>query len=162
VTEIAPAHIHHHYYKYQLKNLDERLRVSITGADVPPGAEFPGENPLAMPSFPDIRARFAPYLGWLDRPEVLVLRYEDFINRQVDALESVFDHTTRRGFAPSCDKTEALGILAQSIAPERSPTFRSGKIGGWRKSFSAEHKRLFKGVAGDLLIRLRYETDQDW
>ncbi len=48
------------------------------------------------------------------------------------------------------------------IDPHRSPTFRKGKIGGWRESFTDEHKHLFKEIAGDLLIRLGYEADFDW
>jgi hypothetical protein len=28
--------------------------------------------------------------------------------------------------------------------------------------FSEEHKQLFKDVAGDLLVRLGYEKDNDW
>ncbi len=157
VTEIAPAHIHHHYYKYELKNLDERLRVSILGADFHPRTDQSNNN-----SFPDIRARFEPYLGWLERSEVLALHFEDFITRRGETLENVYTHALWRGFAPSCDKATALRTLDQSIAPERSPTFRSGKIGGWRESFSDAHKTLFKEVSGDLLMRLGYETDQDW
>ena len=33
----------------------------------------------ALEPLPDIRRRFEPFFGWLERPEVLVLRYEDFI-----------------------------------------------------------------------------------
>jgi hypothetical protein len=52
--------------------------------------------------------------------------------------------------------------LDASIDPQRSPTFRSGKAGGWRKQFSPENKQLFKEVAGDLLIQLGYERDHGW
>jgi len=33
---------------------------------------------------------------------------------------------------------------------------------GWRTSFTPENKALFKEVAGDLLIQLGYEKDNDW
>ena len=49
-----------------------------------------------------------------------------------------------------------------SIDPKRSPTFRSGKAGGWQEAFTEEHKRLFKEVSGDLLIELGYEKDHGW
>ena len=31
-----------------------------------------------------------------------------------------------------------------SIEPQRSPTFRSGKIGGWHDAFTDEHRHLFE------------------
>jgi sulfotransferase 6B1 len=41
-------------------------------------------------------------------------------------------------------------------------TFRKGQIGSWKKYFKPEHKRLFKEVAGQLLIDLGYEKDFNW
>ncbi len=50
-----------------------------------------------------------------------------------------------------------LDFLETSINPKKSPTFRSGKTGEWKKHFTDEHKRIFKDAAGDLLTRLGYE-----
>lgn len=150
VTEIEPRHIHHHYYAEVLQTFDQRLRASILGL---PDEKIP---------FPNLYQRFAPYLGWLDRQEVLCLRFEDFITNRLETLGKVFDHALRRGFPPAMDRSAALEILADSINPQRSPTFRSGKIGGWRTQFSPENKALFKEVAGDLLLRLGYEQDAGW
>ncbi len=149
VAEMEPGHIHHRYYQ-QLKSFDEQLRASILGI---PGEEAP---------FPDICERFTPYTSWLDHPEVLTLRYEDFITGRDAELAKVLDHALARGFELLVDRQPALDALAASIDPSRSPTFRSGKIGGWRKSFNDENKRLFKEIAGDLLIQLGYEKDDDW
>jgi Sulfotransferase domain len=150
VTEMEPNHIHHRYYSEELHSFDERLAVSILGRpDVP------------IP-FPDIQARFEPYLGWLDHPEVLVLHFEDFIQQQEAALERVLDHAVQRGFPMQVSRPAAIQALAHSIDPQRSPTFRSGKVGGWRDQFSTENKRLFKQVAGELLLRLGYEQGDDW
>ena len=55
-----------------------------------------------------------------------------------------------------------LSALESSINPARSPTFRSGKTGEWKKHFTGEHKKLFKDVAGDLLVKLGYEKDNNW
>ncbi len=52
--------------------------------------------------------------------------------------------------------------LESSINPSKSPTFRSGKTGEWKNHFTDEHKKIFKDVAGDLLIKLGYEKDNDW
>jgi hypothetical protein len=150
VTDMAPGHIHHDYYKNELKTFDERLSVSILG------------RPEVGIEFPHIRARFEPFLGWLERPEILSLRYEDFLEDRNAALRRVLDHAMGRGFALMIDPAKAIQILAAGIAPQRSPTFRSGKSGGWRAVFTNEHRRQFKDVSGDLLIRLGYEANMDW
>jgi hypothetical protein len=150
VTEMEPNHIHHRYYTQELPDFGQRLRTSILGL---PGSEIP---------FPDIRARFEPYLDWLNHPQVMTLHYEDFVIDRKASLGRVFDHAIERGFPSQCTREEAVRILAEGIDPERSPTFRSGKIGSWQGQFTPEHKRLFKDVTGDLLIKLGYEQNQDW
>ncbi|HYG64239.1 MAG TPA: sulfotransferase [Thermoanaerobaculia bacterium] len=44
----------------------------------------------------------------------------------------------------------------------RKRFYRKGIVGDWRNHFTPEHKRIFKDVAGDMLIRLGYEKDLDW
>jgi hypothetical protein len=150
VTEMEPGHIHHDYYKNELPDFDSRLRASILGR---PDSEIP---------FPDIRGRFEPYLGWLDYSQVLLLRFEDFILNRQRAVGQVLDHATELGFPLQIERSQAIELLTNSIDPQRSPTFRSGKVGGWQASFSSANKDLFKQVCGDLLIRLGYETNHDW
>ncbi len=103
-------------------------------------------------------------LTWagLTTPEVLTLRYEDFLANRAEALGQVYDHAVLRGLPAQASRDEAIQILEASIDPERSPTFRSGKAGGWRTQFSPENKQLFKDTVGDLLIQLGYEHDHDW
>jgi hypothetical protein len=150
VTEMEPNHIHHRFYNEELHSFDERLAVSILG------------RPDGLVPFPDVQARFEPYLGWLGQPEVLVLHFEAFIQGQQAVLERVLEHAVQRGFPLRVSPPAAIQALAEGINPQRSPTFRSGKVGGWRDQFSAENKRLFKQVAGELLIRLGYEQNDDW
>lgn len=149
VTDINNRHVHHDYYM-KLKDFDERLKVSILG------------RPELDNPFPDILARFEPYIPWLEQPAVLSLRYEELIQNVQESLSAVFDHALKRGFIYSGDKAAALASLTAAIQPDRSPTFRSGKAGGWREHFNEEHKKLFKEVSGDLLVRLRYEQNQNW
>jgi hypothetical protein len=150
VTEMEPNHVHHPYYTQALHSFEERLAVSILG------------RPDGPVPFPDIQSRFTPYLGWLDLPEVLVLHFEDFIQQQETALGQVLDHAVQRGFPLRTSRSTAIRALAESIDPQRSPTFRSGKVGAWRDRFSAENKQLFKQVAANLLVRLGYEQDDAW
>lgn len=150
VTEMEPAHILHPYYTQNLHTFEERLRTSIEGL---PESGF---------AFPDIRARFEPFFGWLDQPEILALQYEELILDQEHGLERILDHAVLRGFPLQVERHVALQNLANSVNPKRSPTFRRGRVGGWREQFNADHRRLFKAVAGDLLLRLGYETNNDW
>ena len=156
VAEMAPNHIHYFYYHEVLQTFDERLCASITGVPVDELAKAGGGKPVYEP-LPDIRRRFAPYLGWLGQPDVLVLRYEDFITDRQATLARVLDHAVSRGFKLAIDRKPALLTLEQSIDPSRSPTFRSGKIGGWQSSFTPEHNLLFDQVAGSLLSDLGYD-----
>jgi hypothetical protein len=152
VTEMEPRHIHHTYYSQVLRSFDERLATSIQG--IPAGSDFA--------FLPDVRARFEPFLGWMGLPEVLVLRFEEFLVDRRAALGRVLDHAVGRGFPLAVPRPQALAMLEQGIDPRRSPTFRSGKAGGWRHQFTPQHVRLLKDIAADLLVRLGYEENNDW
>ncbi|HEX9618418.1 MAG TPA: sulfotransferase domain-containing protein [Anaerolineales bacterium] len=150
VTDMASNHAHHRYYMESLHSFDERLTASIAGL---PDLDVP---------FPDIRARFDPYMSWIDRPEVLTLHFEEFVAGREAAIGRVLDHAIARGFSIQIDRQPAIEVLAHEIDPKRSPTFRRGKVGSWRDRFTPEHKQLFKRVSGDLLIRLGYEQSDQW
>ncbi len=148
VNDMEKNHVHHAYYR-SLPNFEARLKTSIVGL---PGAAV---------EFPDIGGRFAPYLGWLDFPQVLPLHFEELVNDRAAALNRILDHFLAR-LPLNAPRERLLAALEAAINPRKSPTFRSGKTGEWKKYFSAEHKALFKEVAGDLLLRLGYEESKDW
>jgi sulfotransferase 6B1 len=148
VTDMEARHVHHNYYQ-SLPDFHARLNVSILG------------RPDPDIEFPNIADRFAPYLGWLAHDEVLSIHFEDLINDRASALTHIMEHFLTRVSVPFTRQL-ILESLESSINPGRSPTFRSGKTGEWKKHFTDEHKRIFKNVAGDLLIRLGYQKDYDW
>jgi hypothetical protein len=148
VTEMEARHVHHAYYQ-SLPDFDARLNVSILG------------RPNTDVEFLNIAERFAPYLDWLDQPEVLTIHFEDLIQDRVQALTRIMDHLLARVSLQS-SRQLILDSLESSINPTKSPTFRSGKTGEWKKHFTGKHKKIFKDVAGDLLIRLGYEKDSTW
>jgi sulfotransferase 6B1 len=148
VTDMEARHVHHKYYA-SLPDFNTRLNASIVG------------RPDTDIEFPDIATRFTPYLAWLDCPEVLAIHFEDLINDRAAALSQIMEHFLAR-VALQAPRQLILDSLESSINPKRSPTFRSGKTGEWKKYFTEDHKKLFKDVAGDLLIRLAYEKDEHW
>jgi len=148
VTDMESTHVHSAHYA-SLPDFDARLSVSILGR---PGADV---------EFPDIGARFAPYLGWLDQRSVMALRFEDLVNDCVSTLNRIIDHFLS-SVPLAASRAALLEALQASINPASSPTFRSGKAGEWKRYFTAEHKKVFKDVAGNMLVRLGYETDNSW
>ena len=39
---------------------------------------------------------------------------------------------------------------------------RSGRSGEWKELFDKNHKQKFKELFGDILVKLNYETSNDW
>jgi hypothetical protein len=148
VTDMEARHVHHDYYQ-SLPDFDSRLKVSILG------------RPDADIEFSNIADRFAPYLGWLDHQEVLTIHFEDLIHDRAATLTRIMDHLLARTPLQTTRQL-ILNSLETSINPTKSPTFRSGKTGEWKKHFTDEHKKIFKEVAGDLLVKLGYEKDGNW
>jgi sulfotransferase family protein len=151
VTDMEARHVHHDYYQ-SLPDFDTRLKVSILGRldSLEPDVEFP-----------DIATRFAPYLGWLDQDAVLSIHFEDLINDRTAILNRITDYFLIR-VPIEAPRELILESLESSINPGRSPTFRSGKTGEWKKHFTEEHRKIFKDVARDLLVKLGYEKDNNW
>ncbi|NIW46225.1 MAG: hypothetical protein GWN30_16160, partial [Gammaproteobacteria bacterium] len=95
VTDMAPNHVHHPYYKNTLRNFDERLTVSILG------------RPEMDISFPNILDRFLPYINWTKQKGVLAIKFEDFIHQQETTLKRIYDHAIQNGYVPNIHRDEA-------------------------------------------------------
>jgi len=83
------------------------------------------------------------------------------IHARAATLTCIMDHFLARAPLPT-SRQLILESLETSINPKKSPTFRSGKTGEWKKYFTDEHKKIFKDAAGDLLVKLGYEKNNDW
>ena len=119
-----------------LPDFNSRLNVSILG------------RPNSSVEFPDIAGRFAPYLGWLDHPEVLTIHFEDLIENRAATLACIMDHFLARVPLQVPRPLNSRLPSVSAVNPNRSPTFRSGKTGEWKKYFTEQHKKVFKEVAG--------------
>jgi hypothetical protein len=148
-TDMYEEHGMHAYYK-SLPDFGSRLKAAITGVD---------QDGSKMVS---VKQRYEGVFQWLDQPHVLCIRFEDLILRRDATLNAMLDQVEQTGYRIATPREKALPILVAAIQPKKSRTFRSGKTGGWRDHFTDEHKKLFKEVAGDLLVRLGYEASNDW
>jgi hypothetical protein len=99
-------------------------------------------------------------VDWLNHPEVLAIHFEDLIHDRAASLTRIMDHFLAR-VPLRTPRRLILDSLESAINPSRSPTFRSGKTGEWKKYFTPEHVKIFNEIAGDLLIRLGYETTHE-
>lgn len=148
-TDIYEEHGMHEYYK-SLPDFGERLKVAITGID---------HEGLHMVS---VKQRYEGVFEWLGQKQVLCIRFEDLITHRDATLNAMLDEVEKTGYQIPTRRSQALPILVEAIQPRKSRTFRLGKTGSWREHFTEEHKKLFKDVAGDLLVRLGYEKGNEW
>lgn len=114
--------------------------------------------------------RWELYAPWLGVPWVFPLKYEDMMEQREETvrkfLQYVWDRTTwglEQSFQPTAMMdaiTKAtLGNMAMRLP---GGTFRKGGSGGWREEFTPRVKDEFKQRAGDWLVRLGYEENNDW
>ncbi len=149
--EIHQGHGMHDYYVNELESMEERLSVAIQGCDLPG---------LGLPN---IWERYQEYFGWFEISSVHCVKFEDLIMSREKALEGIFDYIAGFDVDFAVSRSRAVEVLSQAIQPKKSGTFRKGEPGNWKNYFTAENKRQFKAVAGDLLSRLGYEeNDRDW
>ena len=148
-TDIQEQHGMHEYYN-ALPDIGARLKVAITGID---------QDDLHMVS---VKQRYEGVFQWLEQPKVLCIRFEALIKDRAATLTTMLNEVEKTGYQIPTPREQALSVLVESIQPKKSHTFRAGKTGSWREFFTEEHKKLFKDVAGDLVVRLGYETNNDW
>jgi hypothetical protein len=108
-----------------------------------------------------------------DGPELLgenyaEVRYEDLLSRpeeELGRLLRLIGADASKGAVRAC--VEAGSFERWSKGRERgkedSAAFlRKGVAGDWKNVFTEEDKRVFKEAAGDVLVELGYEKDNDW
>jgi len=148
-TDMQEEHGMHEYYN-SLPDFGERLKIAITGID---------RDGLYMVN---VKQRYEGVFQWLEQPYVMCIRFEDLVNNRDATLNALLDEVKKTGYKIPTSRQNALSVLVDAIQPKKSHTFRSGKTGAWKEHFTDEHKKLFKNVAGDLLVRLGYENSNDW
>ena len=148
-TEMYEEHGMHDYYQ-SLPDFGARLQTAITGIN---------RDGLYMVS---VKQRYEGVFQWLNTPGVMCVRFEDLVNNREATLNTMLDEVEKTGYQIPTPREKAMAVLAEAIQPAKSTTFRSGKTGGWKEYFTDEQKKLFKDVAGDLLVRLGYEQTNDW
>jgi hypothetical protein len=147
--QINPDHLLHDHLAAQ-PDIESRINTIIRG--IP-------EGPLKRVNVKDHYRRFLP---WLRRNEFHEVRFETLIGEPRLTLIAMLEHLMGRGFELGIPYEQAVDLLQEQMAPEKSLTYRKGQPGEWRQFFSEQNKHVFKEIAGDLLVQLGYETDMTW
>ena len=145
--KVAPIGCYNYFNS--LDNNNERIQAVIKGV------------PNVMPN---IRERYDNKLKWLEEKNICVVKFEDIIgekgggteNAQKQTLEKVLDYI-------EISKTDELyNKIKEQLFGGNTNTFNKGQIGSWKTEFSNEHKTMFKNIAGNILIKLGYEENNNW
>ena len=122
--------------------------------------------------YPSIFDRWAEYAPWLEKDDVLALRFEELRSDPADGARRIVEHgvktlaqATKVGLRvdPEAGQRVVDRMVEASQQTHLSPTYRKGDTGGWRDEFDDRHVELFKRCdIGDWLVQLGYEEDGGW
>jgi len=155
--DMHEGHMLHEYYN-TLPSMEARINAAIKGVH----EDLSGFKNLTGLRAPSVVERYNHYLGWLDTPGVLCLRFEDLILNREPTLHKILDYLENYQLPITISRETAITTLSHAIAPRKSGTFRKGQPGNWREHFTEGNVARFKEVAGELVGRLGYEEGSDW
>lgn len=163
--DIVVSHFHYvsyrsrrhrlHAYYTSLPDDQTRLMVSITGI------LEPQNDPIVR--LPDIDSRSRAFLTWKDHG-ACVVKFENLVGPHGGGTSEAQEKEI-------CTLAEYLGVdyseetikhIARNVYDPQSATFRKGSTGDWKNHLTREHKEAFKQIAGQLIVDLGYEQDQEW
>lgn len=142
-----------------LENDRERLMKCITGIGQNGHRQIMSSSHLG-----NVHHVYQASMNWLNDPNTFCLRYEDLINNDPDQVKSTLLSILNylEIAAGRVSESAVDELVSTGLDNKKSPTFRLGKKGSWRHEYNREHVETFKQVAGDLLIKLGYEKNNDW
>lgn len=105
------------------------------------------------------RRHFTSMAEWPEaHPDILVIRYEDFLGRELEMFRALFDHY---GFSAIERRLGLFFADRHSLArrQRRDPHIRNPSSGQWRKHFTPRVKAAFDAEWGGLVEWLGYPRD---
>ena len=92
----------------------------------------------------------------------ITVRYEDLLNDPVRSLRSIFEFLGAGTSGSVVDSIVEAHTMARLKKSDDKSFFRKGVAGDWTNVFTDGDVQLFKQVAGESLIQLGYEPDNEW
>jgi len=107
---------------------------------------------------------FEGFVGWFDDPSTLVVRFENLIGARGggDSEKQLAEIRRIGNFVGRPLSLEQTRQIAKNMYGKGGLTYRKGQAGDWRDYFTEAHRRAFNEVAGNILIKLGYESDTTW
>ena len=103
---------------------------------------------------------------------VLFCRFEDLVSQPKKEFKKILDfyeiNLNEKKIDEIIDMTKGKKNMVDNINEHKylpyayASNFRSGKIGGWKSEFTESNIKKFKNIAGDSLVKLNYEKDNNW
>lgn len=95
------------------------------------------------------------------------VRYEDLLEHPFEETRRLLKFLDARSDDETVERCVQMTSFEQVSQRKRGEEdsasfFRKGVAGDWKNVFNERDRRVFKEVAGDLLIELEYEQDDDW
>jgi hypothetical protein len=103
-----------------------------------------------------------------NNPQIIEIKYEDIIQNEQKVFYEIFKHYGFSEKAIEVSLKIAERYSFKNVAKRNTGEInnkshlRSGRSGEWKDYFNEHHKTFFKQVLGDALIKLGYETNNDW
>jgi hypothetical protein len=128
---------------------EERLRGAARSWNARVGKTAQDGPALLGPNYTEVR-----YEDLLERPDEEVGRLAGFLG--ADTSEKAVHR------AVGSASFEKLSRGRERGQEDTSSFYRKGIAGDWKNYFTARDRQIYKEEAGELLIRLGYESDLDW
>lgn len=115
--------------------------------------------------------QYSALTSWLkarNDKNVMLCRYEDLVGiDQIETFTKIFKHCDiiidREILSDLLNRYSFKVLTGRSEGIEDVKShYRKGIAGDWKSYFTEGHKKLFKEIAGKLLIDLDYEKDINW
>jgi len=144
MKEKTPRHAYYNMYA-GFGSDDVRLMKAIIGF-----REGEKEYRNSPQSIPSIKLVYDAYQSWLNRPDVLTVKYEDLVGpSRIKMIESIIK------FIGVNYSVELLNkIKNEGYDPNKSHTYRKGESGSWKNEFNLEHITAFKRNFSDQKLAL--------
>lgn len=156
ITYKDTRHRLHHYFSETLHSDEERLSASIAGIK----ANLLRDNVESR----SIAQHIEQYLPWMNDDWNYIVRFEELIggrgggheDKQLEVLTGICNYIDLEL------SEQELNRVANQAFFTSSRTFFKGNIGSWKEHFTDRHRNMFKSLAGEMLIKLGYESNMDW
>lgn len=106
--------------------------------------------------------------SFLDKPNVTLVKYEDMLKNTYGAMEPVLNKMIDAPLLKT-RLEDAVDLYSFQNQTNRLPGvenkksfLRKGIEQDWKNNFTPEASQVFKYYAGDMLIRIGYESDNEW